>query len=163
MQPVVEFSVVISHHGDLYAKCFENFTICSIYSFSRLVRYFLVRKFVCRGPGIFICFFYTLHFLSSQRSTHATFARVHSVFLRRAKNCLRTPASAATTLDRDNPGLSPCIFPGSAPVKCPYTPRRFRCHARVSTCENSGLHKRIALPARVSPCKGQVFLSTRTP
>ena len=65
--PDIEFSVVISHHGDLCAKCFENFTTCSIYSFSRLVRYFLVRKFVCRGPGISFVL-YTLHFFSSQRS-----------------------------------------------------------------------------------------------
>ena len=57
VQTIIEFSVVISHHGDLCAECFETFlTAGSIDSFSRLVRYHLVREFVCRGPSTFICF-----------------------------------------------------------------------------------------------------------
>ena len=57
VRTIIEFSVVISHHGDLCAECFETFlTAGSIDSFSRLVRYHLVREFVCRGPSTFICF-----------------------------------------------------------------------------------------------------------
>ena len=81
VQTVVDFSVVISHHGNLCAKCFETFfTAGSVYSFTRFVRNRLVREVVCRSPGTFICFCMQPIFPSSLRSKHETYARVPSVF-----------------------------------------------------------------------------------
>ena len=160
VQPVVEFSVVISRMvifapSALKTSQLVRFTLSPVssvtsWSGNSCVEVQVYHVFFLYTPFSLIP---AIHARNICTSSFGVFAK--------SQNCLRTPASAATTLDRDNPGLSPCILPESAAVKCPYTPRRFRCHARVSACENSGLHKRITLPARVSACQGQVFYPPR--